>query len=74
MLELIKNHIAAGTLRGSGRDDQRLPTVTYGVEDTALREFDTARENKKFSDAVRLVEKYHQTYNGRITLHDGTAG
>ena len=23
-----------------------LPTVTYGVEDTALREFDTARENK----------------------------
>lgn len=48
-----------------------LPTVTYGVEDTALREFDTARENKKFSDAVRLVEKYHQTYNGRITCMMG---
>lgn len=44
---------------------------TYGVEDTALREFDTARENKKFSDAVRLVEKYHQTYNGRITCMMG---
>ena len=56
MLELIKNHIAAGTRVVAAEMINGLPTVTYGVEDTALREFDTARENKKFSDAVRLVE------------------
>ena len=71
MLELIKNHIAAGTRVVAAEMINGLPTVTYGVEDTALREFDTARENKKFSDAVRLVEKYHQTYNGRITCMMG---
>ena len=71
MLALIKNHIAAGTRVVAAEMINGLPTVTYGVEDTALREFDTARENKKFSDAVRLVEKYHQTYNGRITCMMG---
>ena len=71
MLELIENHIAVGTRVVAAEMINGLPTVTYGVEDTTLRDFDPSRENKKFLDAVRLVERYHQTHQGRVTCMMG---
>ena len=66
MLDLIGNHIKVGTRVVAAEMINGLPTVTYGVQDTVLREFDPAKENRKFLDAISLVETYHQSQGGRI--------
>ena len=71
MLKLIENHIAVGTRVVAAEMINGLPTVTYGMEDTTLRDFDPSKENKKFLDAIQLVERYHQTHGGRVTCMMG---
>lgn len=71
MLELIKNHIQVGTRVVAAEMINELPTVTYGVQDTQLRDFDPAKGNRQLMDAMRLVEHYHQSNGGRITCMMG---
>lgn len=71
MLELIGNHIAVGTRVVAAEMINGLPTVTYGVQDTTLRDFDPAKEERKLRDAIELVERYHQSENGRVTCMMG---
>lgn len=71
MLELIKNHIKVGTRVVAAEMINGLPTVTYGVQDTTLRDFDPAKEDRKLRDAISLVERYHQSQGGRITCMMG---
>lgn len=71
MLELIKNHIRVGTRVVAAEMINELPTVTYGVQDTQLRDFDPAKGNRQLMDAIQLVEQYHQSNGGRITCMMG---
>ena len=71
MLELIKNHIRVGTRVVAAEMINELPTVTYGVQDTQLRDFDPAKGNRQLMEAIRLVEQYHQSNGGRITCMMG---
>ena len=71
MLELVKNHIKVGTRAVVAEMINELPTVTYGVQDTTLRDFDSAKGNRKLKDAISLVETYHQKDGGRITCMMG---
>ncbi len=71
MLELIKNHIQVGTRVVAAEMINELPTVTYGVQDTQLRDFDPAKGNRQLMDAMQLVEHYHQSNGGRITCMMG---
>ena len=66
MLEVIKNHVKVGTRAYAAEMINELPSVTYGVMDTSLRDFDPAKGEKQLSDAVKLIEEYHESQNGRI--------
>ncbi len=71
MLELVKNHIQVGTRVIAAEMINELPTVTFGVEDTELRNFDPSRGQQKLLDSIRLIEEYHQSNDGRITCMFG---
>lgn len=71
MLELIENHIRAGTRVVAAEMINELPTVTYGVQDTQLRDFDPAKGERQLRDAQTLVERCHQSHGGRITCMMG---
>lgn len=71
MLELIKNHLRVGTRVVAAEMINELPTVTYGVQDTQLRDFDPAKGERQLRDAKTLVEQYHQSCGGRVTCMMG---
>lgn len=66
MLSVVQNHIKVGTRAYVAEMINELPPVTYGVQDTSIREFDPAKGERQLKESIALIENYHESNGGRI--------
>lgn len=71
MTEMVKNHISLGTRAVVSGMINELPPDVSVVEVDELIPLDSSIGEQKLADNKKLVEEYHESYNGRITCRYG---
>ena len=71
MTELVKNHVALGTRAVVSSMINQLPADTSGIDVTVPYPLDPAIGERKLRDNIELVERYHDSENGRIQCRFG---
>ncbi len=71
MTDMVQNHIQLGTRAVVSGMINELPSDVSVVEVDELIPFDPSIGERKLKDNRRLVEEYHQSFNGRITCRYG---
>lgn len=71
MLDMVDNHVKAGSRAVVSEIVNELPDDVMQVFPDVLYPLDTSIGNRKLANNTKLVERYHQSNNGRILCRYG---